>query len=316
MPRRPPPRMVLFSNDDGPPGDESPFILPFIEEVERRLGWRFRVAIPATQKSWIGKGFVTKDHVPMTYYDRQTGTMHDRAPADGKPDRWWTCLEGTPAACVNIGLHHLWPDEIDLVLSGPNFGRNSSNAMTLNSGTVGAAIDAVLCGVRAVALSFAFYGRDFPEEWTRSAVDSAVGIVGRLWDNWPEDGKVDMFNVNIPLVPPPAPPIHVTHIHKGHYGSLYKPVPSTPGQPAAFKWAPTFHVPRREPEPGSDGHALQHRCISVSPMVANFECASADGLAEVLGASPEEGEADRVSAGEGEAVLGEKLEQPGRINKM
>ena len=32
---------VLFCNDDGPSGPESPFIEPFIEEIERKLGWEF-----------------------------------------------------------------------------------------------------------------------------------------------------------------------------------------------------------------------------------------------------------------------------------
>lgn len=73
---------------------------------------------------------MTKDVVPMTYYDRETGNMHDDLPEGASSgSRWWNCLEATPSACVNIGLHHIWPDEIDLVLSGPNFGRNSSNAM-------------------------------------------------------------------------------------------------------------------------------------------------------------------------------------------
>lgn len=34
-------------------------------------------------------------------------------------------VKQTPATCTNIGLHNLYPDEIDLVVSGPNFGTNT-----------------------------------------------------------------------------------------------------------------------------------------------------------------------------------------------
>jgi len=55
----------------------------------------------------------------MTYYDRLNGTMHDQLPEGAEPgSRWWNCFEGTPSACVNIGLNHIWVNEIDLVLSG------------------------------------------------------------------------------------------------------------------------------------------------------------------------------------------------------
>jgi broad specificity polyphosphatase/5'/3'-nucleotidase SurE len=70
-------------------------------------------------------------------------------------------LSGTPATCINIALNHLFVDEeFDLVIGGPNFGRNISTystyerilfylfiksicifrIFTLASGTVGAAM--------------------------------------------------------------------------------------------------------------------------------------------------------------------------------
>lgn len=49
----------------------------------------------------------------------------------------WVLLNGTPATAVNIGVHGLFTEKYDLVLSGPNFGRNSSAVFTLGSGTIG-----------------------------------------------------------------------------------------------------------------------------------------------------------------------------------
>jgi tubulin---tyrosine ligase len=142
-----PPRRVLLTNDDGPPSPtESPFIAPFAAAVEAELGWpvqyvgtgqqsrrsvsalprttdgrggggrhRARVAIPATNCSWIGKAHLSRQAVERT--ELAVG-MHT-----------WTLLTATPASCVNIALFHLQDADthgpVDLVVSGPNLGRNS-----------------------------------------------------------------------------------------------------------------------------------------------------------------------------------------------
>jgi len=42
-------------------------------------------------------------------------------------------------------LHHVAGEDLfDLVISGPNFGRNSSTVFTLGSGTIGGAMEAAL----------------------------------------------------------------------------------------------------------------------------------------------------------------------------
>ena len=59
-------------------------------------------------------------------------------------------VNGTPADCVALGIHQ-W-DHVDVVLSGINLGPNLGNA-TWHSGTLAAAKQAVLLGVRGIALS-------------------------------------------------------------------------------------------------------------------------------------------------------------------
>ena len=59
-------------------------------------------------------------------------------------------VNGTPADCVAIGINQ-W-DHVDVVLSGINLGLNLGNA-TWHSGTLAAAKQAVLLGVRGIALS-------------------------------------------------------------------------------------------------------------------------------------------------------------------
>lgn len=68
-------------------------------------------------------------------------------------------VNGTPADCVALGIHN-W-EQVDLVLSGINLGLNLGNA-TWHSGTLAAAKQAVLLGVRGIALS-APVGDDAPD---------------------------------------------------------------------------------------------------------------------------------------------------------
>ncbi len=66
--------------------------------------------------------------------------------------RW--SIDGTPTDAVIISLHKLLEDKPDLVISGINHGANVGQNIHY-SGTVGAALEATLHGVPAVALSLA-----------------------------------------------------------------------------------------------------------------------------------------------------------------
>src|SRR3954464_5802446 len=59
-------------------------------------------------------------------------------------------VNGTPADCVALGAHH-W-EKVGVVLSGINLGSNLGNALW-HSGTLAAAKQAALFGLRGIALS-------------------------------------------------------------------------------------------------------------------------------------------------------------------
>lgn len=61
-------------------------------------------------------------------------------------------LDGTPADCVRIAVNHILPEKPDIVFSGINDGYNTGLDI-LNSGTVAAAMEALLQGVPAIAFS-------------------------------------------------------------------------------------------------------------------------------------------------------------------
>jgi tubulin---tyrosine ligase len=109
-------------------------------------------------------------------------------------------VDGTPASCVQIGLYHFFQDRgpIDLVVSGPNYGRNSTAVFSLSSGTLGGALEAAVCKRKAIALSYAFFSRNHDPEIIAGASKLSVKVIQHLWDNWGKD--VDLYSVNVPLV--------------------------------------------------------------------------------------------------------------------
>ncbi|MCI5873602.1 MAG: 5'/3'-nucleotidase SurE [Clostridiales bacterium] len=61
-------------------------------------------------------------------------------------------VDGTPADCVKVALMYLLPEKPDVVFSGINFGYNIGFDIAY-SGTVGAAMEAIMQGVPAMAFS-------------------------------------------------------------------------------------------------------------------------------------------------------------------
>jgi 5'-nucleotidase len=84
-------------------------------------------------------------------------------------------VNGTPADCVALGINQ-W-DHVDVVLSGINLGLNLGNA-TWHSGTLAAAKQAVLLGVRGIALSAPINDEttDFTvlEPWVERTLDALL----------------------------------------------------------------------------------------------------------------------------------------------
>ncbi|KAG8933060.1 hypothetical protein FRC02_000160 [Tulasnella sp. 418] len=138
----------------------------------------------------------------------------------------------TPATCTNIALHNLFPGQIDLVISGPNYGRNTSSAFSLSSGTIGAALSACLSLTRSIALSFGTFHHPSPAEYIPPAIELSVSIIEKLWNGWGKDpngirnGEVDLYNVNLPMVAQllekPGLEVAWTQIWRNNYGSLFK----------------------------------------------------------------------------------------------
>ncbi|PHH59812.1 hypothetical protein CDD81_2551 [Ophiocordyceps australis] len=200
---------ILVTNDDGPPSSESsPYVHCLVRHLQR-AGHEVSVCLPHTQRSWIGKAHMIGQTLKPLYYrpgsdvhgETTEGTTHHRPSPTGDVEEW-VLIDGTPASCVQIGLFHFFQDRgpIDLVLSGPNYGRNTSSVFALSSGTVGAALEAAICRRRSIALSFAFFSRNHDPVVIEAACRHSIRVIDALCRRWPSDGSVDLYSVNVPLV--------------------------------------------------------------------------------------------------------------------
>ncbi|MDA1074297.1 MAG: 5'/3'-nucleotidase SurE [Proteobacteria bacterium] len=125
---------ILLTNDDS---HDSPLFLLALKELQQHGD--VTVVVPAQEQSWKGKS--------MTRY----GQLYvDRIDLHGYPA--WS-VTGTPADCVNLGIHNLMPVRPDLVVSGINIGINTGLGFVMASGTVGAALEANIAGLPGLALS-------------------------------------------------------------------------------------------------------------------------------------------------------------------
>jgi len=132
---------ILLTNDDGYTGEG----LRVLRIGLIRAGFRVTVVAPASDMSGIGRALTFRVPVVVRQHDEE------RHHGYREENRVFSCV-GTPVDCVRVALLSDMIDPIDLVVSGINHGVNLGDDVT-SSGTVGAALEGVLLGVPAVAVS-------------------------------------------------------------------------------------------------------------------------------------------------------------------
>ena len=172
-----PTRVLVLTNDDGA---DAPGLAALVGATEG-LGLR-RVIAPVGP--WSGRSHAVTTHGPIRIDRRDGGRL---------------AVEGTPADCVRLALHHLAPDAA-WVLAGINAGGNLG-ADIHHSGTVAAAREAVLHGRPAIALSH-LIARGRTLDWPRASRWSARVLTLLLDEPW-QPGT--FWNVNLPHLEPGAP---------------------------------------------------------------------------------------------------------------
>ncbi|QIE44550.1 5'/3'-nucleotidase SurE [Pseudohalocynthiibacter aestuariivivens] len=181
-------------------------------------------------------------------------------------------VQGSPADCVLAGLHDIMKDKRpDLVLSGVNRGNNSAEN-AVYSGTLGAAMEAALQGVPAIALS-QYYGpdnRDLDDQFDASR-QHGLTTVQRLLEKgvWTQDDYGIFYNVNFPPVPGDA----VKGLRATRQGFRrdmgFGVQPHTSPSGRRFLWI--TGAPQSQPtSEGSDADMNLKGYISVTPMRADL----------------------------------------------
>lgn len=169
-------------------------------------------------------------------------------------ERWYS-VDGTPADCAYLAIHHLMKDNRPAALiSGINHGANLADDVTY-SGTVAAAMEGYLLGLPAVAISLVAR-RHF--DFTHAA-RFAGSLVKSLLEKG--GGRRMLLNVNVPPKEPKG--YRITKLGKHSYG--YEVVENVDPRGRKYYWIAGDEVPFVAEE-GTDFHAVQQNRISVTPI--------------------------------------------------
>jgi 5'/3'-nucleotidase len=222
---------ILITNDDSV---YSPGIVA-LAEVASKFG-DVRIVAPDVEQSSAGHSITAMR--PLTY---------KRTPIQGI-DAFR--VNGTPADCVVIGVHN-WED-VDVVVSGINLGANLGNSIW-HSGTVAAAKQATLLGLRGIALSMPTTDDEPDFATLKPSVERVLAILLK-------DSKLTLVNVNFPRVKPRG--LRWTRQSVRHYDG--KVVPGEDPLGRKHFW---FSVtPLEGAEEGTDRWAIEQDYVSLTPL--------------------------------------------------
>lgn len=167
---------ILVSNDDGinAPG------LKVLEKIAKRLSKDVWVVAPETEQSASGHSLTLTVPLRVRRLSRRRFAVN-----------------GTPTDSVLLGVQNIISGRRpDLVLSGVNAGGNLGEDITY-SGTVAAAMEGALLGIRSIALSqVRIYGEKV--RWSVAERHAEDVVRSLVRTDWPSNV---LINVNFPDVP-------------------------------------------------------------------------------------------------------------------
>jgi 5'/3'-nucleotidase len=166
--------MILVTNDDGADS-------PGLSALARALRSVEEVCIIAPNRNWTAAGHTKTLDRPLRVAEINLPRTRLNA----------FSTDGSPSDCVALGFLGLAPERPRLVVSGINTGPNLGSDITY-SGTVSAAMEGVVSGVPAIAISFAdYYELDFAY-----AAQFAARLARRVLSEGLEHDV--LLNVNVP----------------------------------------------------------------------------------------------------------------------
>jgi 5'-nucleotidase len=228
-------------------------MLKLAEELSKTM--ELIVVVPDGQRSATGKTLTLKRPIRITEKHDKNGyqfVSHDGAPAD------------------SVILAQAFYEDIDLVISGINSGANVGYQSMLTSGTVGAAFEAAIRGLPAIAAS----RQAAPSDWfdstgTNGDFDKVCKITKDLIIRVLEKGMpegIDMLNLNFPCTITDESAVVVVKPTKIRMHNEVEKRTDPHGRP--YYW---YLGIENEPPPGSDAHEVFVRGnVSLSPVILDW----------------------------------------------
>jgi 5'-nucleotidase len=256
-------RNVLLTNDDGIEAEG-------LQTLRRALvglpGVRVGVIAPDGNRSAMARSITTRRPLWVTEVPFGDGSVG-------------YATDGTPVDCVrlaNLGLIEGF--EADLVVSGINHGANLGDDITY-SGTVAAALEGVVLGIPAIAVSQQSRGGRL--DWTMDgrydfgcAATFVARLVARL-EHSPLPPET-LLNVNVPGAPPVG--VEVTHLGKRVYRDELRLDVEEAGRRRYWVYGT---APGYEDEEGTDLDAVARGRIALTPL--HFDLTHRPGIAVLRG---------------------------------
>jgi 5'-nucleotidase len=240
---------VLITNDDGIQASG-------LQALRKRLlgidGLELHVIAPDSNRSATARSITTRSPLWV-----------EEVPFDD--DNSGFATDGTPVDCVRFAELGLIGERPELIVSGINHGSNLGDDITY-SGTVAAALEGIVLGIPAIAISQSSGGGEAGFPWGRefdfsaSAAFSAELVRRVARDPLPAD---TLLNVNCPAGSPTG--VEVTHLGKRLYNDEMKLVEEDP-KTGRLRYQIYGFEPSFEDESGSDLSAIARERISVTPV--------------------------------------------------
>ncbi|MCF8468166.1 MAG: 5'/3'-nucleotidase SurE [Sneathiella sp.] len=235
---------ILLSNDDGfnAPGMET------LRRIAAELSDNIYVVAPEKEQSGASRSL----------------TLHNPLRINKYTDREYS-VEGTPTDCVMMAMNYLFKGKTpDLILSGVNRGANLGEDV-LYSGTVAAASEGTLLGVRSVALSQGIFETGVIH-WDTAAT-LAPDIIRKLLKlEWPADV---LMNINFPAVAKEqVKSIRITEQGKRDLSNLSID-DRVDARGRDYFWL-GYRPSLGTPQEGTDLWAIMDHSVSVTPLKLNL----------------------------------------------
>lgn len=186
----------------------------------------------------------------------------------------WFALDGTPADCTYVALHHpaVLSRRPTMVLSGINHGSNLGTDV-FYSGTVAAAREAALRGIPAMAFSMPSEGE--ADAWAPLVAALAESLLREVTARPPTRGL--LLNVNFPSGA--AKGVRATGVGVREYENLVEVRADPRGRQYLWIGGPSV---MREHVPGSDTESFEQGYVTVTRLALELGADDPEGYARAL----------------------------------